>query len=78
MKRMKLVAVGALAAALASCAVWRDRTVERTATDPVPDRTIPRASASSSSFTADYPRDERRAAVSQGGAGGSGGSVYTR
>jgi hypothetical protein len=78
MKAMKLVALGVLGAALASCAVWRDRTVERTATDPVPDRSIPRASSSASSFTADYPRDERRANVSEGGAGGSGGSISTR
>ena len=77
-RRIKLVAIAALAATLASCAIWSDRTTERTATDPVPERNSARMSANTSSCTADYPRDQRRAGVSEGGAGGSGGSSYTR
>ena len=76
MKGMKLIAIAAFGTTLASCAVWHDRTVDRTATAPVPaQRSSTSTGANAASYTADYPRDERRAGVSEGGAGGAGGTV---
>lgn len=76
MKGMKLIAIAAFGTALASCAVWHERTVDRTATAPVAaDRYSASTSANAASYTADYPRDQRRAGVAEGGAGGAGGAV---
>ena len=76
MRAIRIIAVAALGAALASCTVWRERTVERTGTaaDPVVERSA-RMRSDTASFTADYPRDQRQAGLSEGGAGGAGGSI---
>jgi hypothetical protein len=74
MKATKLLAIAALGAALASCAAWRDVTVNETAADPVTmERGSVRMDANAASYTADDPRDQRRAGLAEGGAGGAGG-----
>jgi len=75
MKKMTVLAIALFSASLASCAVWHDRTVERTSVAPVaPERTSASTTASTAAYQADYPRDQRRADLTQGGAGGAGGS----